>query len=77
MSQILGIATACHLAHLFFCCHLQTKAVTDLPPTNPIRLGLALNFSVFYYEVLNAPEKACDLAKQARSLHQQSCAPHV
>lgn len=40
-------------------------AATDLPPTHPIRLGLALNFSVFYYEILNAPEDACDLAKQA------------
>eukprot|EP00742_Colponemidia_sp_Colp-10_P000185 GILJ01000208.1.p1 GENE.GILJ01000208.1~~GILJ01000208.1.p1 ORF type:complete len:275 (+),score=51.05 GILJ01000208.1:75-827(+) len=40
-------------------------ALTDLPPTHPIRLGLALNFSVFYYEVLNSPERACHLAKQA------------
>lgn len=33
--------------------------------THPIRLGLALNFSVFYYEILQAPEVACKLAKQA------------
>ncbi len=37
----------------------------ELPPTHPIRLGLALNFSVFYYEILNSPERACHLAKQA------------
>jgi 14-3-3 protein epsilon len=36
-----------------------------LPPTNPIRLGLALNFSVFYYEILNMPPEACTLAKTA------------
>merc|ERR1711871_1678266 len=40
-------------------------ANTDLPPTHPIRLGLALNFSVFYYEILNMPDRACHLAKQA------------
>jgi len=40
-------------------------AVVDLPPTHPIRLGLALNFSVFYYEILNSPDRACHLAKQA------------
>ncbi|KFH47916.1 14-3-3 protein-like protein [Hapsidospora chrysogenum ATCC 11550] len=40
-------------------------AQTDLPPTHPIRLGLALNFSVFYYEIRNAPDQACHLAKQA------------
>jgi len=40
-------------------------AEQELSPTNPIRLGLALNFSVFYYEVMNSPEQACGLAKQA------------
>lgn len=36
----------------------------EMQPTHPIRLGLALNFSVFYYEILNSPEQACSLAKQ-------------
>ena len=36
-----------------------------LATTDPIRLGLALNFSVFYYEVKNDPKQACQLAKQA------------
>jgi 14-3-3 protein epsilon len=40
-------------------------AETGLKPTNPIRLGLALNFSVFYYEIMNTPPKACALAKRA------------
>ncbi|KAL2312189.1 DNA damage checkpoint protein rad25 [Schizosaccharomyces pombe] len=40
-------------------------AVAELPPTDPMRLGLALNFSVFYYEILDSPESACHLAKQA------------
>ncbi len=47
---------------------LQTAtdvAQTELTPTHPIRLGLALNFSVFYYEILNSPDRACHLAKQA------------
>lgn len=43
----------------------SNTAATDLPPTHPIRLGLALNFSVFYYEIQNSPERACHLAKQA------------
>ena len=40
-------------------------ATTDLVVTHPIRLGLALNFSVFHYEVLGNPEEACKMARQA------------
>ena len=36
-----------------------------LKTTHPIRLGLALNYSVFYYEILNQPDLACQLAKKA------------
>jgi 14-3-3 protein beta/theta/zeta len=41
-------------------------AKAKMPTTHPIRLGLALNFSVFYYEILNSPDRACHLAKQVR-----------
>ncbi|CAN9503922.1 unnamed protein product [Ophioblennius macclurei] len=37
----------------------------EMPTTHPIRLGLALNFSVFYYEIKNSPDDARALAKKA------------
>jgi 14-3-3 protein epsilon len=37
----------------------------ELHPTNVVRLGLALNFSVFLFEVLNQAEAACGIAKSA------------
>lgn len=40
-------------------------AKSQMQPTHPIRLGLALNYSVFFYEILNASDRACHLAKQA------------
>lgn len=40
-------------------------AAKELAATHPIRLGLALNFSVFYYEIMGDPEEACKLAKNA------------
>lgn len=40
-------------------------AKEEMRSTHPIRLGLALNYSVFYYEILNSPDRACHLAKQA------------
>lgn len=39
-------------------------AKEKMQQTHPIRLGLALNYSVFFYEILNAPDRACLLAKQ-------------
>jgi len=33
--------------------------------TNPIKLGLALNYSVFHYEISAKPDDACSLAKKA------------
>lgn len=40
-------------------------AKDKLPSTSPIRLGLALNYSVFFYEIKSSPTEACDLAKTA------------
>tara|TARA_R110002050_G_scaffold32335_2_gene83300 strand:- start:178 stop:654 length:477 start_codon:yes stop_codon:yes gene_type:complete len=37
----------------------------ELAPTSPITLGLALNYSVFCFEILLAPDQACEVAKRA------------
>ncbi|CAH1248217.1 14-3-3 protein zeta-like isoform X2 [Branchiostoma lanceolatum] len=41
------------------------EAAGELSSTHPIRLGLALNFSVFFYEIVENPQQACKLAKKA------------
>merc|ERR1719183_3364664 len=40
-------------------------AEKELAVTHPIRLGLALNYSVFQYEVMSKPEDACKMARTA------------
>ena len=40
-------------------------AEQKLPATHPIRLGLALNFSVFHYEIVKDRTRACELARSA------------
>jgi len=42
-----------------------TVGSNALVPTHPIRLGLALNYSVCHYEILKNKKEACELAKQA------------
>ena len=40
------------------------KLAEELPSTNPIRLGIGLNYSVFLYEIEENPEEALELAKK-------------
>ena len=42
-----------------------SRVVDNLLATNPVRLGLALNMSVFYYEIMNDVQTACKIAKDA------------
>lgn len=44
---------------------IATKQAEDLITTEPIRLGLALNYSVFYYEIMVSPDIAVKFAKKA------------
>lgn len=56
---IIKFSASATFEYAFMNC-LQTASTTaeaDLPSTHPIRLGLALNFSVFYYEIMNSPER--------------------
>ena len=48
-------------------------AKDEMQPTHPIRLGLALNFSVFYYEIQNSPDKACSMAKEVSTANYMCC----
>lgn len=43
----------------------QGFAKQSLSNTHPLKLGLALNHSVFHYEILQNPEKACQMARTA------------
>ncbi|EMD40857.1 hypothetical protein CERSUDRAFT_111436 [Gelatoporia subvermispora B] len=40
-------------------------ALSTLDSAHPTRLGLALNFAVYYHDILQSPERACYLAKHA------------
>ena len=61
---------------------LACDLAVDLKFTNPVRLGLALNLSVFYYEIKNNKDEACRIAKQTmedtmRALSDLEKSPHA
>lgn len=43
----------------------KIATASTLPKTHPVLLGLAINFSAFYVELLDDRKKACQLAQQA------------
>ncbi len=53
------------LTHTWSCACMQCTAEKNLSPGSPVRLGLMLNCSVFYFEVVKNPKVACDIARAA------------
>lgn len=61
-----SIADNSEIAQLSLQAYKQaTEAAAELKSNNPIKLGLALNFSVFYYEVIDNPVEAINIANTA------------
>eukprot|EP00475_Leptophrys_vorax_P027631 TRINITY_DN3940_c0_g2_i1.p1 TRINITY_DN3940_c0_g2~~TRINITY_DN3940_c0_g2_i1.p1 ORF type:complete len:313 (+),score=86.78 TRINITY_DN3940_c0_g2_i1:131-940(+) len=54
-------------AHHALCLYFVATQIgkLHLPPTHPVRLGLALNFSVFYIEIKQKPEQAKRMAENS------------
>jgi len=48
----------------FDCYQIALNDGKELEPTDPILLGLSLNFSVFYFEIMGDKDKACEMAKK-------------
>ncbi|RZF34844.1 hypothetical protein LSTR_LSTR017249 [Laodelphax striatellus] len=54
-------------------------AILELPPYHPTRLGVALNFSVLLYEILNSPHRACRMCSAAfyEAIHEIDTISHL
>jgi len=64
LSEFRTDGTFCETAEKFYK-EAMDIAEDTLPETHPTRLGLALNFSVCCYEILDQKEEACNIAKKA------------
>ena len=62
-----SLKEVCEVANEWYSKALEL-AEAELSYTSAIRLGLVLNYSVFYYEIMNEPKKALDLAQSTFDL---------
>jgi 14-3-3 protein epsilon len=62
-SEIFGVSA---VQNAFFAYEQASEIVlTEFPPSNLLRLSLALNFSVFFYEIIRSADRALLLARMA------------
>lgn len=65
-NEAMETALAAYTEAFDLCRHgVDGKEEWALTPVDALRLGVALNFSVFYYELLGKEEEACQLASVA------------
>ncbi|KAF7257054.1 hypothetical protein EG68_05432 [Paragonimus skrjabini miyazakii] len=67
LAEITDAEEKTHVAEYSLIAYKQalSLAIASLPPSDPIRLGVALNFANFYQTIVNDTDRACSLAAAA------------